>query len=158
MQTRIDAKREKALVEDAQDNLAAFEELYRHYFPKVYAYVNYRIAPVQEAEDLVATTFLKATERLHRFQWRGDGSFAAWLFRIAHDLVVDFYRQNHRGTNFTSLEDLPELRSDTPLPYDTAVQMEQFVNLRYLIGTLSPWLRGRQTPRASRWAGEDENS
>jgi RNA polymerase sigma-70 factor (ECF subfamily) len=138
LQTRIDAKREKALLECAQHDLAAFEELYGHYFPKVYAYVNYRITPVQEAEDLVATTFLKATERLGRFQWRGDGSFAAWLFRIAHDLVVDFYRQNHRGTSLTSLEDLPELRSDNPLPYDKAVQMEQFINLRYLIGTLSP--------------------
>jgi DNA-directed RNA polymerase specialized sigma24 family protein len=61
--TRIDAKREKALLEDAQDNLAAFEDLYGHYFAKVHAYVNYRISPVQEAEDLVATTFLKATER-----------------------------------------------------------------------------------------------
>ncbi len=138
MQTRIDAKREKALLESAQHDLAAFEELYGHYFPKVYAYVNYRITPVQEAEDLVANTFLKVTERLGHFQWRGDGSFAAWLFRIAHDLVVDFYRQNHRGTSFTSLEDLPDLSSDNLLPYDTAVQAEQFLYLRHLIGTLSP--------------------
>ena len=75
---------------------------------------------------------------MSRFQWRGDGSFAAWLFRIAHDLVVDSYRQNHRETDSTSLEDSPDLRSENLLPYETAVQMEQFLNLRHLIGTLSP--------------------
>lgn len=135
---RLDPKREKALLEQAMHDLAAFEELYEHYFPKVYAYVNYRITPVQEAEDLIATTFLKVTERLGQFQWRGHGSFAAWLFRIAHDLVIDFYRRNHRGTSFTSLENLPELRSDSLLPVDTAVQKEKFAYLRQLIGTLSP--------------------
>ncbi len=138
MQTRIDGKREEALIESAQHDLAAFEELYGHYFPKVYAYVNYRITPVQEAEDLVASTFLKATERLGRFQWRGDGSFAAWLFRIAHDLIVDFYRRNHKGTSPTSLADLPELKSNSLLPDDSTMQKERFAHLRHLIGTLSP--------------------
>ena len=75
-----------------------FKELYALYFPGIYAYINYRVSRVQDAEDLVASTFLKASERLGQFEWRGNGSFAAWFFRIAHDLVIDSYRRPDHGT------------------------------------------------------------
>ena len=138
MPSRLDPKHEKMLVENAQQDLTAFQELYKHYFPKVYAYVSYRVARIQDAEDIVASTFLKVTDGLNKFHWRGDGSFAAWLFRITHDLVIDFYRQNSRAAVSLPLEELPDLRSDTLLPYAATMQKEKFAYLWQLIGTLSP--------------------
>ena len=129
---------EKELLENALSDLSAFKELYALYFPRVYAYINYRVGRVQDAEDLVASTFLKATERLSQFEWRGDGSFAAWLFRIAHDLVVDFYRRDGNAPKSVSIDELPEIKSDSVLPGDAALQKEKFAYLRQLIGTLSP--------------------
>ncbi|MES0339571.1 MAG: hypothetical protein ABUK15_05900 [Anaerolineales bacterium] len=58
---------EKKLLENAHHDLSAFKELYALYFPGIYAYINYRVSRVQDAEDLVASTFLKASERLGQF-------------------------------------------------------------------------------------------
>jgi RNA polymerase sigma-70 factor (ECF subfamily) len=134
----MNLEREKELLENARRDLSAFKELYEHYFPKIYAYINYRVGRVQDVEDMVASAFLKATERLGHFEWRGDGSFAAWLFRIAHDLVVDFYRSDGKAPESRSIDELPDMRSDPLLPDDAVMRKEKFAYLRQLIGTLSP--------------------
>ena len=66
------------------------------------------------------------------------GSFAAWLFRIAHSRVSDFYRRGRGSEESVPLEELPELESSTLLPADAVLQKEKFAYLRRLIGTLSP--------------------
>ncbi len=138
MQSRLDSKQERTLVKKAQRDPTAFQELYNYYFPRVYAYVIYRVGRVQDAEDLVADAFLRVVERLDKFQWRGEGSFAAWLFRIAHNLVSDFYRRGRGPEESVPLEELPELESSALLPADAVLQKEKFTYLRRLIGTLSP--------------------
>ncbi len=138
MNIKTNHESEKELLENARHDLSAFKELYAFYFPRIYAYINYRVGRVQDVEDLVASTFLKATERLGQFEWRGDGSFAAWLFRIAHDLVVDSYRRDGKVPESVSIDELPDIRSDSVLPDDAALRKEEFEYLRQLIGTLSP--------------------
>lgn len=138
MRGRLDPERERALVEKARQESAALQELYDHYFPKVYAYVSYRVGRVQDAEDLVADTFVRVVDGLAEFQWRGDGSFAAWLFRIAHNLVSNFHRQGRRGEELVPLEELPKLAPSPLLPADVVQQKEKFAYLRQLITTLSP--------------------
>jgi len=137
VQSRLDPERERALVKKARQNPTAFRELYSHYFPRVYAYVSYRIGRVQDVEDLVADAFLRVVEKLDEFQWRGEGSFAAWLFRIAHNLVSDFYRRGRMVEEVAPLEELPELESSTLLLADAVLQKEKLAYLRRLIGTLS---------------------
>lgn len=138
MQSRLDPERERALVKKARQDPRAFRELYSHYFPRVYAYVSYRIGRVQDVEDLIADAFLRVVERLDEFQWRGKGSFAAWLFRIAHNLVSDFYRRGRGAEESVPLEELPELGSSSLLPADAVSQKEKFAYLRRLISSLSP--------------------
>ena len=134
----LEPEQEQALVEKARREPAAFRGLYRHYFPRVYAYVSYRVGRAQDAEDLVADTFLRAVERLGEFQWRGEGSFAAWLFRIAHNRASDFYRRGHGAEESVPLDELPELETNDLLPADAALQKEKFAYLRCLLSTLSP--------------------
>jgi RNA polymerase sigma-70 factor (ECF subfamily) len=138
VQSRLDPEQERALVKKARRDSMAFRELYSHYFPRVYAYVSYRVGRVQDVEDLVADTFLRVVERLDEFQWRCDGSFAAWLFRIAHNLVSDFYRRGRGSEGAVLLEELLGLESSHLLPADAVLQKEKFAYLRRLIGTLSP--------------------
>ena len=138
MQSRLDPKEERALVEKARRDPAAFKALYDHYFPRVYAYVSYRVGRAQDVEDLVADTFLRVVEGLDEFRWRGEGSFAAWLFRIAHNLVSDFYRRGRGSEESVPLEELPELEASNLLPADAVLQKEKFAYLRRLIGTLPP--------------------
>ena len=138
MQSRLDPEQERALVKKAQRDPAAFRALYHHYFPRVYAYVSYRVGRVQDVEDLVADTFLRVVEGLDGFRWRGERSFAAWLFCIAHSRVSDFYRRGRGSEESVPLEELPELEASTLLPADAVLQKEKFAYLRRLIGTLSP--------------------
>lgn len=93
MAQRLEPTTERALVMQAQRDPAAFHELYRHYLPRVYGYIAARLPERSEAEDVTAATFLKALERLNQFRDRGDGAFAAWLFRIAHHSVIDYQRR-----------------------------------------------------------------
>src|SRR6266853_4767942 len=79
---------ERRLVEAAQRDTARFGDLYEHYFELVYAYVVRRTRDRNEAEDLTAEVFHKALRSLPRFKWTG-APFAAWLFRIASNLIAD---------------------------------------------------------------------
>jgi RNA polymerase sigma-70 factor (ECF subfamily) len=81
------------LVERIQrGDTAAFQALYDKYLRLVYRYVHVRVGDPQEAEDLTAETFIKAWHGLEKYECR-DKPVGAWLFRIAHNQIVDKYRK-----------------------------------------------------------------
>lgn len=80
--------REGALVERARTDSDAFAALYDRYVERIYRYMFRRLGRHEDAEDLTAQTFRRALEGLPQYEWRGL-PFGAWLFRIAHNLVVD---------------------------------------------------------------------
>ncbi|MCU1266906.1 MAG: sigma-24, subfamily [Acidobacteria bacterium] len=82
---------ERLLVAAAQEDPARFAELYEINFERVYAYVVRRVRDRDTAEDLTSEIFQKALANLPRFQWRGV-PFAAWLFRIAANVVADRFK------------------------------------------------------------------
>src|SRR5439155_11185142 len=79
---------ERLLIEAAQRDRARFANVYENYFEMVYAYVARRTRNRDETEDLTAEVFHKALASLPRFKWRG-APFAAWLFRIASNMIAD---------------------------------------------------------------------
>ena len=83
-----------ALVVAAQEgDKEAFAEIYDAYFDKIYRYVFFRVKP-EEVDDIVETIFIKSWVNLEKYEKR-DVSFGAWLFRIAHNAVID-HRRAHR--------------------------------------------------------------
>jgi RNA polymerase sigma-70 factor, ECF subfamily len=128
---------EKALITRAHEDPEAFKHLYNHYFPRLYAYVSYRVGRVEDAEDLVSETFLKAVAGIKSFRWQHENSFAAWLFRIARNSISTFYRQKERWQT-VPLDELPDLQAHSLLPSDVILQKEKFERLRQLINTLTP--------------------
>src|SRR6266446_10051410 len=79
---------ERRLIEAAQSDPARFADVYENYFELVYAYVARRARHRDEAEDLTGEVLCKALASLPRFKWRG-APFAAWLFRIASNMIAD---------------------------------------------------------------------
>jgi len=73
------------LVTAARQNRSAFVALYRRYLLRVYGYVDRRVGSQQDAEDVTALVFTEALESLENY--REQGSFAGWLFTIAHHRV-----------------------------------------------------------------------
>jgi len=83
---------ESELIECAiAGNRAAFGEIYMRYLDAIYRYVYYRVGDTQEAEDLTETVFLKAWQAIAEYNDIGL-KFSCWLYRIAHNVVVDFHR------------------------------------------------------------------
>jgi len=94
------------LVVQAQAGIAdAFGLIYDKFVNQIYRYIYYRV-PKEEAEDITGMVFLKAWEKIHQYV-PGKSPFSAWLFRIAHNLIVDNYR-------FKKDVDFDELSADTP--------------------------------------------
>ncbi len=88
----MDRELERQLIKKAQENAAAFEELYNHYLPKIYGFLLNRTGQKELAEDLTSEVFAKALANLASYDDRG-APFAAWLFRIARNALIDFSRK-----------------------------------------------------------------
>ena len=98
----------------------AFTRLYDGYVERVYRYVYFRVSDDAATEDLVSQVFLKAWQHLDRYK-HGSSPFIAWLYAIARNLVIDYYR---------SKKDLIPLEAAAALPADAQSPDEQ-VELRF---------------------------
>ncbi len=84
------------LVKDAQKgDSAALAALYERFFDQIYRYVSFKSGNRAEAEDITGDVFVKMLESIHSFKWQGH-PFSSWLFRIAHNLIVDYFRRGAR--------------------------------------------------------------
>ncbi|MBI5566224.1 MAG: sigma-70 family RNA polymerase sigma factor, partial [Chloroflexi bacterium] len=107
---------EEQLIQRAQRGDAeAFGELYQQHLAAIYRYVFYRLGNVAEAEDLTETVFLKAWEALDHYR-RRDVPFSAWLYRIAHNAIIDRYRRDHETLALDEQTDLCD-EADGPEDY-----------------------------------------
>ncbi|MBE0608657.1 MAG: sigma-70 family RNA polymerase sigma factor [Dehalococcoidia bacterium] len=132
------ADSDDALVRAALTESTAFGLLYERYYDRVYRYCRARMPGHEESADLAQQVFVRAFDNLHRFRPRGS-TFAAWLFRIAHNLVVDVGRRKHHGT--IPWDAVPEIAMPaTPDigPEDAALRTEQLEQLRRAVNALPP--------------------
>lgn len=72
-----------------------FEDLYRDYLGRIYAYVRAQVATAADAEDITAQVFMNAYQAYGRFEARNT-SPVAWLFRIARNATTDHFRAHGR--------------------------------------------------------------
>ncbi len=122
---------ERLLIEAAQKDPARFAELYENNFERVYAYVVRRVGDRTETEDLTSEVFHHALANLRRFEWRGI-PFAAWLFRIAANLISDRWqhKSRERGT-----DDVEQIESE-PASSVEFEEVERRATLFRLVDTL----------------------
>jgi RNA polymerase sigma-70 factor, ECF subfamily len=96
---------ERLLIEAAQKDPARFAELYENNFEQVYAYIVRRVGNRAETEDLTSEVFHHALANLRRFEWRGI-PFAAWLYRIAANLISDRWQRKNREQETDEVEQI----------------------------------------------------
>lgn len=102
---------ESQLIERAKEDAEAFGTLYQRYVDRIYNYIFHRTGSEEDAEDLTAHTFYQALRHIGRYKDRG-APFVAWLYRIAHNAVANWHRDNSRWTELPleglTLHDQPE--------------------------------------------------
>lgn len=86
---------ETILAQAAQGDSEAFGMLYERYVERIYNYIYYRTGNVYDAEDLTEKVFFRALRHIGNYHDRGL-PFSAWLYRIAHNLVANWHRDNSR--------------------------------------------------------------
>lgn len=117
---------EKNLVHKArQGDKEAFTELYEIHFDKIYRYMVMKIGNKAEAEDMTQQVFIRAYESIGSYQWQGI-PFSAWLFRIAHNQIVDFIRKVSKKPTVPLDESLPIVGDSNPqMEVEVKLNMEQ---------------------------------
>src|SRR5579883_1222870 len=111
MQPVIDENEPTLIIRAIQRDSEAFGQLYNLYFDRVYRYVRLKVGNPSDAEDLTALVFLSAWRSIHRFSPKHEASFAGWIFRLAHNALVDRYRRSHETISLRSEEHTSELQS-----------------------------------------------
>jgi len=104
-----------------------FEDLYREYLGRIYAYVRAQVGAAADAEDITAQVFMNAYQAYARFEARNTTP-AAWLFRIARNATLDHFRAGGRRERLRrTIEHQPQVEEDP------AGQAEERIQYRALL-------------------------
>lgn len=130
-----DLKLEEKQVVAAKQDPKNFVVLYDKYFDQIYRYVYRRVSDKDMVEDLVSQTFYDALAHLQDFQWRGF-SFGSWLYKIAHNNVLKWYRDNNKQT--APIEEGMDIPDNAVLPNEKAEVRELQAEVQEIMAKLDP--------------------
>ena len=92
---------EELVIAYSKGNNQAFDVLLGRYEDKIYSYIYFIVHNNELAEDIFQDTFVKAIMTIRQGRYTEKGKFGAWITRIAHNLIIDFFRQE-RAENVVS--------------------------------------------------------
>jgi len=110
-----------------------FAQRYREYLPRVLNYVRSRVDDESLAQDLTAQAFERALTNLHTL--RKEGAFGGWLFRIARNVVAEYYRRRRRHVSLEGVGDQP---TADPSVEGQVVHSQEVDELRRALSGLLP--------------------
>lgn len=82
----------------------AFDVLLERYKDRLYSYILYNVRNTDVADDIFQETFVKVVVTIRDGRYTETGKFFAWVTRIAHNLVIDFFRRE-KGENTVSTDE-----------------------------------------------------
>jgi RNA polymerase sigma-70 factor (ECF subfamily) len=126
---------DEALERAIQGDPESFSILYERYVTRIYNYIFYRTGSPYDAEDLTERVFLRALGHIKTYNNRGV-PFTAWLYRIAHNLVANWHRDNSRRKE-VPLEDQKNLHLRSDHPETALVNSQDQAQLLQIIRGLS---------------------
>ncbi|PIR05030.1 MAG: hypothetical protein COV57_01355 [Candidatus Liptonbacteria bacterium CG11_big_fil_rev_8_21_14_0_20_35_14] len=114
---------EHKLIQQAkQGESSAFGVLYDNYHEKIFRFVYFKVSHKEEAEDLTHQVFLNAWKNIRNYKDQ-NLPFSSWLYRIAKNKVIDYYRLKKNNTSLDSIKD--SLHDD----YNIELATEEILNL-----------------------------
>lgn len=105
---------EKLVFKAQNGDVDAFGDIYDLYVDRIYKYIYFRVDK-EDALDLTENVFLKVWENLNSYKKVKNKYFSSWLYRIAHNIVVDFYRFNKETVDISDLSLADQKKSNDPI-------------------------------------------
>lgn len=130
MRQKMEINEIKAIADCQRGRLEEFGGLYEKYVRKIYDFIYFKTHHRETAEDLTSLTFTKALENIANFK-TNKGSFSAWLYRIARNSVIDFYRTAKPNSNIDDVWDLSD-GSNLACDFDAKEKLDRIK--KYLTG------------------------
>lgn len=118
----------------AAHDFDAFAELYRRHLCRIYRFVRSKTPDESIAEDLTAQIFFRALSSANTF--RARGSYQAWLFQIAHNVLSSWRGRSDRVA--VGLDNVPDTADLSPGPSSTAIHKEAGRTVWRAVATLPP--------------------
>jgi len=130
----IHRSEDQLIIKAISGDKEAFGHLYDNYFMQIFKYLLIRTNTKEDAEDMTEIVFMKAWEHLPNFgEKKKERNFHAWLFRIAHNTLIDRYRTKKESL---SLESALQIKSTNAEPEKIVLQNEKVKMIRKAIKML----------------------
>ncbi|MBR6756885.1 MAG: sigma-70 family RNA polymerase sigma factor [Bacteroidaceae bacterium] len=121
-------------------NNEAFDILLKRHESKIYSYIYYIVKDDDKANDIFQETFVKAIMTIRQGRYTGNGRFMSWITRIAHNLIIDNYRQEKIENCISSEDDELDIFNRKELSEgtieDTLIQDQITCDIRRLVDAL----------------------
>ncbi|MDO4702966.1 RNA polymerase sigma factor [Tannerella sp.] len=128
---------EKLVVMYATGNNAAFDVLLNRYKSNIHAYIYYIVRDRDLTEDIFQETFVKVIMTIKQGRYTENGKFKAWITRIAHNLIIDHFRQERNENTISNDEVEVDLFNDMRLCEGTVedhlVQAQIFSDVKKMV-------------------------
>ena len=131
---------DELVVRCAQGNNEAFDVLLKRHESKIFSYIYYIVKDEDKANDVFQETFVKAIMTIRQGRYNGNGRFVSWITRIAHNLIIDNYRQEKIENCIESEDENMDIFNRKELSEgtieDTLVQEQISCDIRRLVEAL----------------------
>ena len=137
--TRLPHFNERHFIERTQHgDTEAFTPLVKTYQSRLYTHILGRIKDAETAKDLTQETWIKAFRAINTF--RADASFYSWLYRIAENVCIDYYRKQKVAHIIEPIHDINErcIIDTHPCPSHNIARQELRHHLQEAIARLTP--------------------
>lgn len=137
---------EELVISYVRGNNRAFDELLSRNQSKLFSYILFVVRDEDKANDLFQETFVKVITKLHQGRYVDSGKFGAWIMRIAHNVIMDWYREQ-RSRNLiepTDENDLSNLSGNEILDSNVEnryVNDQIMVDVKNMMNMLPPTQR-----------------
>lgn len=127
-------KQQKVIFSKDKITKKDFDTLYEIYYKKVYDFTLKRVSDSHIAEDLTSSIFEKIVKSIDDFQWQGI-TISAWIFRIARNRIIDYYRKSNKYKGNVSLEEVSnfiesKVQSTMEIMIDDEIQIKLYNAIR----------------------------
>ncbi|KAA3663542.1 MAG: RNA polymerase sigma factor [Chloroflexi bacterium] len=130
----VDIEEKTLVIRASKGDAEAFGQIYMRHLDAIYRYVYFRVQDNKDAEDLTEQIFLKAWESLPGYKDKGY-PFSSWLYRIAHNLVIDFHRRNKFIQPMPPVEEM-NWANESPSTLEQLIKTEELNSLTQAIAKL----------------------